>query len=140
MNDHLMSRSAVLGLLIASLLASCTQAPAAAESVVTANAIALSGHDPGQLVANRPLARTLMTQPLADAQGRISPSIAALLVDDGRRQMFGFFVACALPEDAMLVGEVGEFGDIEFFGGHGLAPQGYTALGQALAALRAMFG
>lgn len=130
MNKHLMSSSsvwhhAVPGLVIASLLlASC--APEPTESRITADTIGLSGHDPAQIIRHRDLARTLMTQPLADAGGRISASIAALLVDDSRRQMFGFFVACALPEDAVLVGTVGDFGDIEFFGGHGLAPQWRT--------------
>src|SRR6185295_18886679 len=89
-------RHAVPRVLIASLLlASCAQAPT--ESRVTANAIGLSGHEASQIISNRDFARTIMVQPLADAQSRISPATAALLADGSAREVFSHFVACALP-------------------------------------------
>jgi hypothetical protein len=106
---------AVSRLLIAPLLlASCAQAPT--DSVVTSDVIGLDGHDAS------PFARTLMTQPLADLTGRISPGIAAALADDATRETFSHFVACALPADVTLVGMI-DGQDIEFFGDHGLTPE-----------------
>jgi len=111
--------------LIASLLlASCAQAPT--ESRVTANAIGLSGHEASQIISNRDFARTIMVQPLADAQSRISPATAALLADGSAREVFSHFVACALPGDVTLVATIDNV-DLEFFGDHGLAPQWRTS-------------
>jgi hypothetical protein len=112
---------AVSRLLIAPLLlASCAQAPN--DSVVTSNVIAIDGHRASDIVKIRPFARTLMTQPLADVTGRISPGIAAALADDTTRETFSHFVACALPADVTLVATI-DGQDIEFFGDHGLTPE-----------------
>lgn len=99
---------AISRLLIAPLLlASCAQAPA--DAVVTSNVIAIDGHHASAIVKTRPFAltpMTLMTQPLADVTGRISPDIAAALADDTTRETFSHFVACALPADVTLVATI----------------------------------
>jgi hypothetical protein len=112
---------AVSRLLIAPLLlASCAEAPT--DAVVTSNVIGIDGHHPSDIVKIRPFATTLVTQPLADVTGRISPSIAAALADNTTRGTFSQFVACALPADVTLVATI-DGQDLEFFGDHGLTPE-----------------
>jgi hypothetical protein len=112
---------AVSRLLIAPLLlVSCAQAPT--DSVVTSNVIGIDGHRASAIIKIRPFARTLMTQPLADVTGRISPDIAAALADDATRVTFSQLVACALPADVTLVATI-DGQDLEFLGDHGLTPE-----------------
>jgi hypothetical protein len=116
-------RVVACSLLASLLLASCTQAPT--ESRITANAIVGDGLEASELIATRTFTATLIAQPLADAQSRISPGTAAALSDPSTREVFSHIVGCALPADATLVATIDGF-DIEFFGGLGLAPQWRT--------------
>src|SRR5689334_11947350 len=106
------------------LLASCTQAPS--ESRITASSVAFSRQSPDLVITMRSFARTVMTGPLTDGQGNITASLLPLLDnDDPAREMFGLFVACALPQDELVVGPVSD-GELDYFGGFGLAPQWRT--------------
>ena len=102
------------------LLACCAQTPT--DAVATSNVIAIDGHRADDIIKTRPFALTLMTRPLADVTGRISPDIAVALADNITRETFSHFVACALPADVTLVATV-DGQDIEFFGDHGLTPE-----------------